>query len=45
MDPNATLRQARAAMARGDMYEAAHLYAALDEWLSRGGFAPVWKVG
>lgn len=40
MDPNATLREARAAMARGDLDEAAHLYEALDNWLSHGGFKP-----
>lgn len=40
MDPNATLRQLRAAIGHGDMKEADRLFTALDEWLYKGGFLP-----
>jgi hypothetical protein len=57
MDPDATLREIRAAIQRGNEAETtenataayehvAELFTALDEWMSRGGFAPwAWQNG
>lgn len=39
MDPNATLNALRELLA-GDDGEVAETFAALDEWLSNGGFLP-----
>jgi hypothetical protein len=40
MDVNAALAEAREAMYLGDTEEAAEKYAAVDEWVSKGGFLP-----
>jgi len=43
MDPNETLRLARAALKAGNRREAAEHYADLQTWLARGGFEPDWN--
>jgi hypothetical protein len=44
MDPNTALANFRAAYANGDATEAADAMAALDGWLSMGGFLPTaWQ--
>lgn len=57
MDPDATLREIREAIQRGDAARnnedaadeyghAAELFTALDKWMGRGGFAPSdWQRG
>jgi hypothetical protein len=44
MDPQAALTMARDAYVRGDYERAADAYAALDAWLTAGGFQPDWQV-
>ncbi len=41
MDPDAALRELFEAVEAGDEDRVAELSAALDDWLSRGGFPPV----
>lgn len=44
MDPNATLKGIRDAIADGDDDKAAGLFQDLDQWLSGGGYLPRdWK--
>ena len=45
MDPNATLQLLREQFANGDYFSAGITFAALDDWLKRGGFLPNdWRV-
>lgn len=45
MDPNACLRRWWLAVLSEDESEANEAYAALREWLARGGFEPAWGNG
>lgn len=45
MDPNAALAELRDALGMGDLDRAREAFAALDGWLSSGGFLPDdWKL-
>jgi len=45
MDPNATLKKLRNALAHGDMTEAVEATVDLASWLNGGGFEPDWPMG
>lgn len=42
MDPNAVLGRWGLAVKHGDFADALEAASALGQWMSRGGFAPVW---
>jgi hypothetical protein len=45
MDPEQTLKDARALAEAGEVDDALELYRALDEWVTRGGFLPAeWSA-
>ena len=43
MDPNETLKQIDQHIQAGDEQEAAECYRDLAEWMSKGGFNPIWS--